>query len=49
LDDIHAAKEAGLKVMIILGGENPKTDLFTAQPDYLVNHFAELLSCLEEI
>jgi phosphoglycolate phosphatase len=49
LDDIHAATEAGLKVMIILGGENPKTDLFTAQPDYLVNHFAELLSCLEEI
>ncbi len=43
LDDIHAAKEAGLKVMIILGGENPKTDLLTAQPDYLVNHFAELL------
>ena len=49
LDDIHAAKEAGLKVMIILGGENPKTDLLTAQPDYLVNHFAELLSCFEEI
>ena len=49
LDDIHAAKEAGLKVMIILGGENPKTDLLTAQPDFLVNHFAELLSCFEEI
>jgi len=49
LDDIQAAKEAGLKVMIILGGENPKTDLLTAQPDYLVNHFAELLSCFEEI
>jgi phosphoglycolate phosphatase len=48
LDDIHAAKEAGSKVMIILGGENPKTDLLTAQPDYLVNHFAELLSCFEE-
>ena len=48
LDDIQAAKEAGLKVMIILGGENPKTDLLTAQPDYLVNHFAELLSCFEE-
>jgi phosphoglycolate phosphatase len=48
LDDIHAAKEAGLKVMIILGGENPKTDLLTAQPDCLVNHFAELLSCFEE-
>jgi phosphoglycolate phosphatase len=49
LDDIQAAKEAGLKVMIILGGENPKTDLLTAQPDFLVNHFAELLSCFEEI
>jgi HAD superfamily hydrolase (TIGR01549 family) len=47
LDDIHAAKEAGLKVVIILGGENPKTDLLTAQPDYLFNHFAELLSCFE--
>ncbi len=49
LDDIQAAKEAGLKVMIILGGENPKPDLLRAQPDYLVNHYDELLIGFEEI
>ena len=49
LDDIQAAKEAGLKVMIILGGENPKPDLLTAQPDDLINHFDELLRYFEEI
>ncbi len=43
LDDIQAAKEVGLKVMIILGGENPAPDLLRAQPDYLVNHYDELL------
>ncbi len=48
LDDIQAAKGVGLKVLIILGGENPEPDLLRAQPDYLVNHFAELLRCFEE-
>jgi phosphoglycolate phosphatase len=48
LDDIHAAKEAGLRVIIILGGENPKPDLLSANPGLLVNGFAELLAYLEE-
>ncbi len=48
LDDIHAAKEAGLRVIIILGGENPKPELLSAKPDYLINDFGELLIFLEE-
>jgi HAD superfamily hydrolase (TIGR01549 family) len=48
LDDIHAAKEAGLRVIIILGGENQKPELLSAKPDYLINDFGELLIFLEE-
>lgn len=48
MDDIHAAKEAGLRVIIILGGENPKPELLSAKPDYLINDFGELLIFLEE-
>ena len=46
LDDIHAAREAGLGVIIISGGENPKPDLVSAKPDLLVNDFDELLTYL---
>lgn len=48
LDDIHAAREAGLGVIIILGGENPKPDLLSANPDFLIQAYAELISFLEE-
>jgi HAD superfamily hydrolase (TIGR01509 family) len=48
LDDIHAAHEAGLRVMIILGGENPKPDLLGANPDFLIQTYAELLASLRE-
>jgi phosphoglycolate phosphatase len=48
LDDIHAAKEAGLKVIIILGGENPKPDLLSAKPDFLIQTFDELIACSKE-
>lgn len=48
LDDIHAAKEAGLRVIVILGGENPEPDLLSANPGLLVNGFDELLAYLEE-
>lgn len=48
IDDIQAAKEAGLKVTVILGGENPKPDLLSAGADFLIQHFDELLACLRE-
>jgi phosphoglycolate phosphatase len=48
LDDIQAAKEAGLKVIVILGGENPRADLLSAKPDFLIRNFGELLTALGE-
>ncbi len=48
LDDIHAAHEAGLRVMIILGGENPKPDLLRANPEFLIQSYSELLASLRE-
>jgi phosphoglycolate phosphatase-like HAD superfamily hydrolase len=48
LDDIQATKEAGLKVIIILGGENANTDLRPANPDFLIQSFDEIIVLLEE-
>jgi phosphoglycolate phosphatase len=48
LDDIHAAREADLGVIIILGGENPKPDLLSANPDFLIQTYAELIAFLEK-
>ena len=47
LDDVGAAKDAGLKVLIILGGENPKAELLAANPDFLFRDFSELSSLFE--
>jgi phosphoglycolate phosphatase len=46
LDDIQAAKEAGLKVIIIMGKENSKAEILSAGPDQLIHHFNELLISL---
>ena len=46
LDDIQAAKEAGLKVIIIMGKENSKAEILSAGPDQLIHHFNELLTSL---
>jgi phosphoglycolate phosphatase len=48
IDDIQAAKEAGLRVIIILGGENPKPDLLSGGPDVLIQDYGELIACLKE-
>jgi HAD superfamily hydrolase (TIGR01509 family) len=48
LDDIQATKEAGLKVIIILGGENANNDLRPANPDFLIQSFDEIIVLLEE-
>jgi len=46
LDDIQAAKAAGVKVIIIMGKENSKAELLSAEPDQLIHHFNELLAFL---
>jgi phosphoglycolate phosphatase len=48
IDDIQAAKEAGLRVIIILGGENPRPDLLSGGPDFLIQDYGELIACLKE-
>jgi phosphoglycolate phosphatase len=42
-DDIHAAREAGVKVILIAGGENPKAAAHPAKPDDLIQNLKELL------
>jgi HAD superfamily hydrolase (TIGR01509 family) len=43
LDDIQAAQAAGVKALIILGGENKQAELLAARADLLFNYFEELL------
>jgi phosphoglycolate phosphatase len=47
-DDIQAAKEAGLKVVIITGGENPMSVVLSGGPDFLIQDYGELIVCLKE-
>ncbi len=44
LDDILAAKAAGVKVIIIMGKESSGTELLSAETDQLIYHFKELLT-----
>jgi phosphoglycolate phosphatase len=46
VDDIQAAKEAGLKVMIILSKENSNAEILSAGAHQLIYHFEELLTAL---
>ena len=46
MDDIQAAKGAGLKVIIIMGKENSKAELPSAGPHQLVYDLNELLTFL---
>lgn len=43
LDDIQAARAAGIKVITIIGGENKQAELLAAQADALFHHYEELL------
>jgi len=46
LDDIKAARNAGIRIMIITDGENVKGDILAAQPDFVIQSYGELLkSC----
>jgi HAD superfamily hydrolase (TIGR01509 family) len=48
LEDIRAAREVGLKVVIILGGAPANPDLLAACPDFLIQDFSEVLNYFEE-
>jgi phosphoglycolate phosphatase len=43
LDDIHGAKNAGLRVLIISEGENHRDEILAAKPDYVIRSYDELL------
>jgi phosphoglycolate phosphatase-like HAD superfamily hydrolase len=43
LDDIHAARNASIRVMIIADGENVKEDIWAARPDHVIKSYEELL------
>ena len=42
LDDISAARNAGLKVMIITNGENPREEVLAARPHRIFDNYEEL-------
>lgn len=46
LDDILAAKAAGIRVIIIMEKERSMTEFLSAEPDQVITHFNELLSSL---
>ena len=46
LDDVQAAKAAGVKVIILMGKESSTAELLSAGPDQLITHFNELLPSL---
>lgn len=43
LDDLHAARNAGIRVMIITDGENVREDILAAKPDHVIQGYEELL------
>ena len=43
LDDVNAARNAGIRIMIITDGENVKEDILAAKPDQVIQSYAELL------
>jgi phosphoglycolate phosphatase len=46
LDDVNAARNADLRVIIITEGENIKEDILAAKPDYVIKGYEELLRAL---
>ena len=43
LDDVNAARNAGIRIMIITDGENVKEDILAAKPDQVIQSYDELL------
>lgn len=49
LSDIHAARNAGVKVGIVLGGENKSEVLLREEPDLVVDKFSDLPGALAKL
>jgi HAD superfamily hydrolase (TIGR01549 family) len=49
LDDVQAAKAAGVKVIVITNKESSKAEILSAGPDQLIHHFSELLTALKGV
>jgi phosphoglycolate phosphatase len=43
LDDVNAAKNAGMRVIIIAGGEHLKEQIVAANPERIIHRYAELI------
>jgi phosphoglycolate phosphatase len=43
LDDVNAARNAGIRIIIITDGENGKEDILAAKPDQVIQNYDELL------
>jgi HAD superfamily hydrolase (TIGR01509 family) len=43
LDDVNAARNAGIRIMIITDGENAKEDILAAKPDRVIGGYDDLL------
>jgi HAD superfamily hydrolase (TIGR01509 family) len=46
LDDVNAARNAGLRVVIISEGENLKEEILAAKPDYVIQSYKELFRAM---
>ncbi len=48
IEDIHAARKAGLKVVIILDEEYKEGDILSHDPDFVIKNFYELIPYLRK-
>ena len=48
LDDMQAAKDAGLKVIILSSGEYRAPELLSEKPDLMIQDYGELIACFKE-
>lgn len=46
LDDVNAARNAGIRVIIITAGENAAEEIVAAQPDHIIQCYNELRSLI---
>jgi HAD superfamily hydrolase (TIGR01549 family) len=49
LADLFAARSVGIKIGIVLGGENTPQVLLREQPDLVIDKFCDLPTCLTEL
>ncbi|MCX8117337.1 MAG: HAD family hydrolase [Desulfobacterota bacterium] len=47
LDDLQASKEAGVRVVIIVGGESASSEILSQGPDMVIEDYGELIGLFE--